>query len=95
MFEEKVWVMKVVLKWLKEVNMVMSDFESGGESYENFLGEYVLWYVMLVRCLLEWWMNFLIWFVCELEYVDMLSMVWDLEMEWIALGFKIRAIEKI
>ena len=94
-FEEKVRAMKAVSKRLKEANMATSDFEPGGESYENFLGEHVLRHVTLARRLSEWRTNFLIRFAREPEYADMPSTVRDLEMEWIALGFKIRAIEKI
>ena len=76
--------------------MATSDFEPGGESYEDFLGAHVTaardagedaWR--------QWRTNFLIRFAREPEYADMPSAVRDLELEWIALGFKIRAIEKI
>ena len=94
-FEEKVRAMKAVSKRLREAKMETRDFEPGGESYEDFLGAHVTRHVTLARKLGQWRTNFLIRFEREPEYADMPSAVRDLELEWIALGFKIRAIEKI
>jgi len=94
-FEEKVRAMKAVSKRLREAKMETRDFEPGGESYEDFLGAHVTRHVTLARKLGQWRTNFLIRFEREPEYADMTSAVRDLELEWIALGFKIRAIEKI
>ena len=70
-------------------------YEPGGAEYEAFLGEHVDAHVRLARKLDNWRANFVVQFAREPEYADMPTAIRMLELDWISLGFKIRAIEKI
>lgn len=94
-FEERVRAMKVTAGRFRDAKMDASDFEPGGAAYEAFLGEYVLEHVRLSRLLARWRANFLIRFDREPAYEDMPNSIRNMELTWISLGFKIRAIEKI
>jgi len=94
-FEERVRAMKVKAGRYRDAKIDASDFEPGGTAYEAFLGEYVLEHVRLSRLLARWRANFLIRFDREPAYEDMPSSIRKMELNWISLGFKIRAIEKI
>jgi len=95
-FQEKVKGMKETNARFKTAgNPSAAEYAPGGEAYEAFLGEHVEAHVRLARKLSAWRLNFVIRFSREPEYADMPTSVRNIELDWISLGFKIRAIESI
>lgn len=93
-FEGRVKAMRRTVERLKAIGEPFEKYEPGGDEYEAFLGEYVEAHVRLARKLDAWRANFVVQFAREPEYADMPLAIRNIELDWISLGFKIRAIEK-
>ena len=93
-FEGRVKAMRRTVERLKAIGEPFEKYEPGGAEYEAFLGEYVEAHVRLARKLDAWRANFVVQFAREPEYADMPLAIRNIELDWISLGFKIRAIEK-
>lgn len=87
--------MRRTVERLKAIGEPFEKYEPGGAEYEAFLGEHVEAHVRLARKLDTWRANFVVQFAREPEYADMPIAIRNIELDWISLGFKIRAIEKI
>ena len=94
-FEGRVKAMRRTIERLKAIGEPFEKYEPGGAEYEAFLGEHVEAHVRLARKLDAWRANFVVQFAREPEYADMPIAIRNIELDWISLGFKIRAIEKI
>ena len=94
-FEGRVKAMRRTVERLKAIGEPFEKYEPGGAEYEAFLGEHVEAHVRLARKLDAWRANFVVQFAREPEYADMPIAIRNIELDWISLGFKIRAIEKI
>jgi len=94
-FESRMKAMRRAMERLKANGESFEKYEPGGAEYEAFLGEHVDAHVRLARKLDNWRANFVVQFAREPEYADMPTAIRILELDWISLGFKIRAIEKI
>ena len=93
-FEGRVKAMRRTVERLKAIGEPFEKYEPGGAEYEAFLGEHVEAHVRLARKLDAWRANFVVQFAREPEYADMPIAIRNIELDWISLGFKIRAIEK-